>query len=53
MYLGMAAEDVGPENLGGDPLLARIDDLGAGGRGSDLLEVTRLGDIAKDDSHDG
>ena len=41
-HLGVAAEDVGPKQLLGDPLLAGVDDLGLRHGGGDLRDVLRL-----------
>ena len=41
-HLGVAAEDVGPKQFLGDPLLAGVDDLGLRHGGGDLLDVLRL-----------
>ena len=52
-HLGMAAEDVGPEDFLGDPLLAGIDDFGLGDGGGDLPRCSGFDRIAKDDAHGG
>ena len=49
-HLGVAAEDVGPEQLFGDPLLAGVDDLGLRHGGGDLLDVFGFDGVAEDDS---
>src|SRR5436305_8040395 len=51
-HLGMAAEDVGGRQLGGDALLPRIDDLPARRSGGDLIEMTPLDGVAKHDTHE-
>ena len=50
-HFGVAAEDVGVEQFRGDPLLPSIDHFVAGRGGANLLQVTRLDGVAKDDSH--
>src|SRR3954471_6253997 len=47
---GVAAEDVGGGEFGGDVFLAGIDDLVAGGGGPDLGKVTRLDGVAEDEA---
>src|SRR3954462_14316906 len=47
---GVAAEDVGGGELGGDVFLAGIDDFVAGGGGPDLGKVTRLDGVAEDEA---
>src|SRR3954470_71042 len=47
---GVAAEDVGGGELGGDVFLAGVDDLVTGGGGPDLGKVTRLDRVAEDEA---
>ncbi len=50
-HLGMAAEDIGGKQLGGDPLVAGIDDLGPRRRGGNLRKMFGFKGIAKYNAH--
>ena len=52
-HFGVAAEDVGGEDLLGDLILRGIDDLGLRHDGGDLLQMTGLGDVTENDAHGG
>ncbi len=50
-HLGMAAKDVGRQQLAGDALLAGIDDLGPRRRRGDLAEMLGFDRITQNDAH--